>query len=425
AAATSANAALGTARTYRSAPGGGPAVASTPPRSTAGARGFRPVSAIAAACPGSRQASVTSCPRSASRRAKAVPHAPAPITAALTPGLPVDRKLRFRHSAGARHGLWIVETSSRCRHTSGARHGLWRTAPAAWRTWSGESKPGGTARLRAADEVDGDGNALELEPVPHLVLDPVRVVAGDEGRVVDEEAEARWAGRRLRPVEQVQAPAVARRRLPGRTQLAEGRVQRGRRHAARVLGEQLLDPVQEPGDAPAGRRRHGDDPRPLPQPVLEPGPDVLDLDLPDVPLGQDDDRRAVRLARDVRDGEVLVDQALARVDEDERDVGAVGRVQRAQLGVVLDPLALAPLAAQAGGVDEDEPRPVPLEEGVDRVPGRPRHVRDDHPLLAEDRVQQARLADVRPTEDRDADRLLADLRRAGARQARDHRVEEV
>ena len=37
-----------------------------------------------------------------------------------------------------------------------------------------------------------------------------------------------------------------------------------------------------------------------------------------------------------------------------------------------------------------------LEHGVDRVARRAGHLRDDHPLLAEQRVQQARLADVRP-----------------------------
>ena len=42
----------------------------------------------------------------------------------------------------------------------------------------------------------------------------------------------------------------------------------------------------------------------------------------DVPLREDDDRRALRLARDVGDGEILVDDPLGRVDQDERDVGA-------------------------------------------------------------------------------------------------------
>ena len=45
---------------------------------------------------------------------------------------------------------------------------------------------------------------------------------------------------------------------------------------------------------------------------------------------------------------------MARVDQDERDVGALRRFERAQLGVVVDSLPLPALAAQAGGVDEHE-----------------------------------------------------------------------
>jgi hypothetical protein len=159
--------------------------------------------------------------------------------------------------------------------------------------------------------------------------------------------------------------------------------------------------------------------------LLEPRPHVLDLRLADVPLREHDEGRVVRLARDVCDREILVDQPLARVDEDERDVGTLGGVERAQLGVVLDALTLSPLAAQAGGVDEDERRLAAPEHGVDRVPRRAGHLGDDHALLSENRVQQARLADVRSAENRDPDRLLADLGWAGAWEASHDGVEQV
>ena len=131
------------------------------------------------------------------------------------------------------------------------------------------------------------------------------------------------------------------------------------------------------------------------------------------------------LASDVRHGEVLVDEALVGGDEHEGDVRTIGRVQRPQLRVVLDALALTALPAETGGVDQDERRLAAPQHGVDRVPGRPRDVGDDHPLLADDRVQQARLADVRPAEDRDPDRVFADARRPGAGQTRDDRVQQV
>ena len=171
--------------------------------------------------------------------------------------------------------------------------------------------------------------------------------------------------------------------------------------------------------------RDGDDRRPLAQARLEPRAHVLELGLGDVPLREHDDRRALRLARDVGDGQILVDEALARVDEHERDVGALGGRERAQLRVVLDPLALLALAAEPGGVDEHEGAVAALEHGVDRVARRAGHLGDDHALLAEQRVQEARLADVRPAEDRDADRLLADLLRAAAGEHRHDRVEQV
>src|SRR5205814_9566210 len=82
--------------------------------------------------------------------------------------------------------------------------------------------------------------------------------------------------------------------------------------------------------------------------------------------------------------------------------------ERAQLRVELDALAMLALAAQSGRVDEDD-RPISaLEDRVDCVARRSRDVRHDHALTADDRVQQRRLADVRPTEDRDADRVPAD-----------------
>ena len=54
--------------------------------------------------------------------------------------------------------------------------------------------------------------------------------------------------------------------------------------------------------------------------------------------------------------EILLDDSLGGVDEDERDVRPLRRLQRAQLRVVLDALALVALAPQTGCVDELERR---------------------------------------------------------------------
>jgi hypothetical protein len=81
------------------------------------------------------------------------------------------------------------------------------------------------------------------------------------------------------------------------------------------------------------------------------------------------------------------------------------------------------LAPQPCGVDEDERPPVAAQDGVDRVPRRPRRVRDDHALAPEERVQEARFADVRPAEDRDADRFLPRHLRRRAGQQLDDRIQ--
>ncbi len=53
-----------------------------------------------------------------------------------------------------------------------------------------------------------------------------------------------------------------------------------------------------------------------------------------------------------------------------------------------------------------------LHDGVDRVARRARHLVDDRALLADELVVERRLADVRAAEDRDANRVVVDSRRA-------------
>ena len=84
----------------------------------------------------------------------------------------------------------------------------------------------------------------------------------------------------------------------------------------------------------------------------------------------------------------------------------VRSLERPQLGVVLDPLALLALAAHAGGVHEHE-RAVVLSSTVStRRASFPGMSETISPLLAEQRVEEAGLADVRPAEHRNADRLV-------------------
>ena len=78
-------------------------------------------------------------------------------------------------------------------------------------------------------------------------------------------------------------------------------------------------------------------------------------------------------------------------------------LQRAQRRVPLGGRARRDLAAppDAGRVDEDDLAAAPRQPRVDGVARRARDLGDDRPLLAEQRVEQARLADVRPADERD------------------------
>jgi hypothetical protein len=100
---------------------------------------------------------------------------------------------------------------------------------------------------------------------------------------------------------------------------------------------------------------------------------------------------------------------LERVDDQHRDVGATQGLLAADRHPALE--VLGGLAADAGGVDEDERTAPELEADVDRVARGARLVGDDDPLLAEQRVDDARLAHVGPAHDGDADGALVGGRR--------------
>ena len=72
--------------------------------------------------------------------------------------------------------------------------------------------------------------------------------------------------------------------------------------------------------------------------------------------------------------DVLLDDPLLGVDQNERHVGPLGRLERAQLGVVLDSLPVLALAPQPGGVDQQELLLAAHEHRVDRVAGRARAI---------------------------------------------------
>ena len=93
--------------------------------------------------------------------------------------------------------------------------------------------------------------------------------------------------------------------------------------------------------------------------------------------------------------------ALGGVDDEQGDVGPVDGLQGPHQRVVLGALVDARLAAHAGGVDEADGPVGGLDDGVDGVAGRARQVVDDRALVADQPVEQRRLAHVGPADDGD------------------------
>ena len=144
-----------------------------------------------------------------------------------------------------------------------------------------------------------------------------------------------------------------------------------------------------------------------------------------VPLVHRDDQRAAAFGSQAEQRRILLGDASRGVDDADHDVRLLDRLQRLDdapfLEVLLDPRP----SAHARGVDQHVSVAVPLERDVDRVARRARLVERDQPLLADQAVDERRLADIRPPDDADADRTLrtasADIGR-GRLDAREQRA---
>src|ERR1044072_1893513 len=113
--------------------------------------------------------------------------------------------------------------------------------------------------------------------------------------------------------------------------------------------------------------------------TLQPRPRLLDLHRLRVPLREDDKGRTTGLPGDVRDGQVAVDHALARIHEYERHVGAGRGLAPAGLRGQLrsspgrSPLRIAPRVAPGRPDRITRPRPSSAFRSADLPTfGRPR-----------------------------------------------------
>src|SRR5204862_4903570 len=154
------------------------------------------------------------------------------------------------------------------------------------------------AALPALGEVDDQRHALEPVPGAQPVLEEVRVVAGETPAVVDLDREPRRSHADLRHVEQLEALALARRRLTRGHEVGQEAVELGR-------GDPLSHPVAErdrlgqyPREVAArlrARREHSRAQAPARRP---PRPLTLEIQLAaEVPLLQHECRDAAALHR--------------------------------------------------------------------------------------------------------------------------------
>ena len=100
---------------------------------------------------------------------------------------------------------------------------------------------------------------------------------------------------------------------------------------------------------------------------------------------------------------------LARVDEQDADVGGVHDAVRPKRAVVLDAVLDLRLAPKPRRVHEDQRLAVIAKLGVDRVPRGAGDLRDDHAILPDEPVHEAGLADVGLADDRHPDHCFVGL----------------
>ena len=106
---------------------------------------------------------------------------------------------------------------------------------------------------------------------------------------------------------------------------------------------------------------------------------------------------------------VLLGHAVGGIDQQHRDIRGFDRLQRLDDGEELRRRARFSAAAHARSIDQRIAAPAALERHLDRIARRARLIEGDDALLADQRVDQRRLADVRPADDGDACMALVRL----------------
>ena len=219
--------------------------------------------------------------------------------------------------------------------------------------------------------------------------------------------------RRIAPtlmcITQADAPAANQRRRMGRHGTLQFARQFRRREVAARRPIRTFDGRQQIADGSPVQRRERDalgevEERQAPLQLVT---DVLArIRAQSVPLVDNDDERAAPLQDQAEQAHVLLGDTLVGIEHRDDDLGLIDGLQRLDDTELLDRFVHARPASDAGRVDQCVLAIVLLERDRDAVPGRTRLIEDHETLLADDPVDERRLAHVRPADDRDPQSML-------------------
>src|SRR5688572_2165556 len=279
-------------------------------------------------------------------------------------------------------------------------------------------------RVLVSAELDTHRRPHEPEHPPEVVLEITPVGVGHVLGLVAMYHHHGWIAAALVGIAQLDAPPAHQRRLVARDRGFErARELRGRQlaHRRTVRDPDRIHHIADTGSVACGDEVHGRKGQEI-EPEVETRPDRFALIARDpVPLVDGDHQAPPLCGDEAEEARILLRHRFLRVEHADYDLRLVDRLQRLDDAVLLDRVVHARAAADARGVDQHVGLAIALERDIDAVTRRARLIEGDQALLAEQPVDQGRLADVWAADHRDPDRIL--LRRSRFLGAGDEAVE--
>ena len=125
-----------------------------------------------------------------------------------------------------------------------------------------------------------------------------------------------------------------------------------------------------------------------------------------IPLVDGDNHRAARLEDEACNMGILLRDLVLRVDHQQHDIARLNGLKRLDYREFFDRLKYLAALAKACRIDQRVFFSPAIELDLDRVARRARQIERDHALLAEQRIDERRFADVWPPHDRQFDAVV-------------------